>query len=75
MSKPGAPPQEYDCLGNQALKAQFRRQKEVNRAFSADAFSCSMNPGAMPQARSEMRLWRSYVFPSTSADASRSSAA
>src|ERR1700730_14323023 len=36
---------------NEVMKAQFKSREEVSRAFSADVFSCSMNPRAMPQVR------------------------
>jgi hypothetical protein len=31
---------------------------QVNRAFSVGGFFCSIKPGALPQARGELRLWR-----------------
>ncbi len=72
--------------GNQALKAQFRRQKEVNRAFSAECVflvdeSWGDAPGSprrirpVADSKSKCALWRGYIFPSTSAAASLWSAA
>jgi len=56
-----------DRAENAALKARFnwgpsiKRALTLNRAFSAGAFDCTIQPGALPQAaRDVTRLWREH---------------
>ena len=56
-----------DRAVNAALKARFnwgpsiKRALTLNRAFSARAFDCTIQPGALPQAvRDVTRLWREH---------------
>jgi hypothetical protein len=68
-----------------AVQSAFKENALYLAPNALNVCSWSMNPGAMPQVRhgesvlwrtrSEMRLWRNYILPSTSAAASLWSAA